>query len=471
MKNAKFLVISLIFALAIPVFVSAATTADIQAQIQSLMAQIKQLQAQLAQLQGQSTVWCHDFNVNLRVGDSGSEVQALIAALNSDKGTSIEVNMASTEFTEEFASMVTAFQQKYKDEILTPWGLKYGTGFVGKTTRAKLNKLYGCGTTVPSCSPAIANTWQNICSSLNKQCGIWPYCGSTISCGQCTYPQTCDSQGRCTATTSTPTPTPTTPISTSTSVITVLSPNAPMATYTAGETYEIRVLCKNITKVLNIFLVDERTPPSSRRIMLQWVTCKNTKTEYEWTTYNWTIPLDITSDDRKFVFRIRAETLDSLIGDESDYSFSIDRPLPRINVFSPNGGETLTIGATSTIKWTSTLKWAWASRLDISDISVKLDVYGIDGYYKGTIGDAWDTGSFVWTVGEVTTIWGQKIILPAGQYIIRICDSGKTICDDSDRSFSIVAAGFGLNDLTNQLADISQAVSKLIEKVTNLIGR
>ena len=145
--------------------------------------------------------------------------------------------------------------------------------------------------------------------------------------------------------------------------------------------------------------------------------------------------------------------------------------MPRINVFSPNGGETLTIGATSTIKWTSTLKWAWASRLDISDISVKLDVYGIDGYYKGTIGDAWDTGSFVWTVGEVTTIWGQKIILPAGQYIIRICDSGKTICDDSDRSFSIVAAAFGLNDLTNQLADISQAVSKLIEKVTNLIGR
>lgn len=469
MKNIKkyLIALSVLTILISPSFSSAATVEELQAQIAALLAQIQQLQAQLAQLQGQAPVWCHDFNVNLSIGhEADSELGALWTALVKE-GFSVQAG----KFDETTASAVSGFQQKYTSEILTPWGLQYGTGFVGKTTRAKLNKLYGCGTTVPSCSPAIANTWQNICSSLNKQCGIWPYCGSTISCGQCTYPQTCDSQGRCTATTSTPTPTPTTPISTSTSVITVLSPNAPMATYTAGETYEIRVLCKNITKVLNIFLVDERTPPSSRRIMLQWVTCKNTKTEYEWTTYNWTIPLDITSDDRKFVFRIRAETLDSLIGDESDYSFSIDRPLPRINVFSPNGGETLTIGATSTIKWTSTLKWAWASRLDISDISVKLDVYGIDGYYKGTIGDAWDTGSFVWTVGEVTTIWGQKIILPAGQYIIRICDSGKTICDDSDRSFSIVAAGFGLNDLTNQLADISQAVSKLIEKVTNLIGR
>jgi len=33
---------------------------------------------------------------------------------------------------------------KYKGEILSPWGLRYGTGFAGKTTRMKLNTLYGC---------------------------------------------------------------------------------------------------------------------------------------------------------------------------------------------------------------------------------------------------------------------------------------------------------------------------------------
>jgi peptidoglycan hydrolase-like protein with peptidoglycan-binding domain len=37
---------------------------------------------------------------------------------------------------------VIKFQEKYVDEILKPWGLTQGTGYVGKTTIAKLNKLF-----------------------------------------------------------------------------------------------------------------------------------------------------------------------------------------------------------------------------------------------------------------------------------------------------------------------------------------
>ena len=50
------------------------------------------------------------------------------------------------------------------------------------------------------CTPAT-------CSSLNKQCGIWSdNCDSEISCGDCDYPQICDSQGQC-VTSSSPTQT------------------------------------------------------------------------------------------------------------------------------------------------------------------------------------------------------------------------------------------------------------------------
>jgi len=51
------------------------------------------------------------------------------------------------DFGESTASAVSGFQQKYADEILTPLGLKYGIGYVGGSTRKKLNSLYGCGTT------------------------------------------------------------------------------------------------------------------------------------------------------------------------------------------------------------------------------------------------------------------------------------------------------------------------------------
>jgi len=114
-------------------------------QEQLLQAQITTLQEQLAEIQVTPVTWCHDFNVNLRIGDSGSEVKALHTALEKEGFIISSSEKTRSYFGEFTASAVVGFQEKYKEEILDPWGLTHGTGFVGNTTRAKLNNLYGCG--------------------------------------------------------------------------------------------------------------------------------------------------------------------------------------------------------------------------------------------------------------------------------------------------------------------------------------
>ena len=140
-------VIASIFILGVKVPNVQATTIDeLQAQIQALLAQIAQLQQQLAEMQGQEPSWCHDFNVNLRIGDAGTEVGQLIKALRLE-GFNYSYDDYSAPFDNIVASAVVGFQEKYASEVLAPWNLQHGTGFVGQTTRAKLNNLYGCGAT------------------------------------------------------------------------------------------------------------------------------------------------------------------------------------------------------------------------------------------------------------------------------------------------------------------------------------
>jgi hypothetical protein len=102
--------------------------------------------------------WCHTFEKNLKIDDSGIEVWYLARALKredtlhylqGDLEHYTSNKWMSIEFTENMADSVSAFQEKYKSEILSPNGLSHGTGYVGASTRAKLNKLYGCGNVTP----------------------------------------------------------------------------------------------------------------------------------------------------------------------------------------------------------------------------------------------------------------------------------------------------------------------------------
>ena len=187
----KSLIIVAVLAIAILGFglaASAQTTdvqaliAQLQAQIASLMAQLKALQAQ----QGTTTAWCHTFNNNLKVGDGGmdggarlandidKDVSALKQALykqglydlNVDQPGTAGSSMKETYFNEQLASSVVAFQEKYSSEVLAPYGLKHGTGFVGSTTRIKLNKLFGCSQTIkPTCTSITFSDWSSCFAS------------------------------------------------------------------------------------------------------------------------------------------------------------------------------------------------------------------------------------------------------------------------------------------------------------------
>ena len=133
--------------------VKAVTAEELRAKIAELQAQIAKLQKQLEAIEGTPTkTWCHNFYRNLRYGDRGPEVYALQEALRKE-GFKISEIEHTTRINAYFgittASSVVGFQEKYKEEILVPWSLRYGTGFVGKTTRKKLNELYGCGVIPP----------------------------------------------------------------------------------------------------------------------------------------------------------------------------------------------------------------------------------------------------------------------------------------------------------------------------------
>ncbi|MFC1802123.1 peptidoglycan-binding protein, partial [Patescibacteria group bacterium] len=127
----------------------AASVEELTAQIASLLATITSLQAQLTSMQGgtPASTASYTFTSNLSMGMDNVDVLNLQKVLNMDSATMIAssgVGSAGNE-TSYFGSLTKAavikFQDKYASEVLSPVGLSKGTGYVGASTRAKLNMI------------------------------------------------------------------------------------------------------------------------------------------------------------------------------------------------------------------------------------------------------------------------------------------------------------------------------------------
>jgi uncharacterized small protein (DUF1192 family) len=129
------------------------TVEELQQKIAELIEKINLLKAELAKLIGAVAIEGipegFTFDRNLKQGTTGDDVKYLQIVLNSDPDTRLaDSGVGSPGNETNYFGLLTKdavirFQEKYASEILAPWNLTSGTGFVGSTTREKLNELIG----------------------------------------------------------------------------------------------------------------------------------------------------------------------------------------------------------------------------------------------------------------------------------------------------------------------------------------
>ena len=90
---------------------------------------------------------CTEFKLSLRMGSSNdltvqTQVLNIQSALAREGLTLDQAELG--KFGKSTQAAVKAFQEKYSDDVLAPFGLKKGTGYFGTVTRLKMQALYGC---------------------------------------------------------------------------------------------------------------------------------------------------------------------------------------------------------------------------------------------------------------------------------------------------------------------------------------
>jgi len=122
-----------------------------QALIQSLLDQIDSLKKQIAAILASNgtsrndDISCTALNNNLYFGISNSSAVTCLQQFLKTQGQDIyPEGLVTGVFGNLTKSAVIRFQEKYYVQILIPLGLTKGTGFVGSSTRLRINQLNSC---------------------------------------------------------------------------------------------------------------------------------------------------------------------------------------------------------------------------------------------------------------------------------------------------------------------------------------
>lgn len=119
-------------------------------EIKALLAEIDRLKKEIALLQAKiqeiltQKYKCGEFKEDLYYGMRNNwQVKCLQEFLRTQGPEIYPEGLVTGNFLTLTKKAVIRFQEKYKEEILTPLGLQSGTGYFGSKTRAKVNQLLG----------------------------------------------------------------------------------------------------------------------------------------------------------------------------------------------------------------------------------------------------------------------------------------------------------------------------------------
>lgn len=384
-------------------------------QITALQAQIAALQNQLKELSPQAEVEkevppetstsCY-FKTNLKYGDRGLEVEKFQMILKSDP-TIYPEGLITGYFGPLTRAAVIRFQEKYAADILAPWGLTKGTGFVGTTTRAKLCRLPLPKETVktPPCDSFGDVTLDGYVTKADSGLVLnYVVDKQTLTQEQLRRADV-NNDGSIT----------------STDAMFILQ-------YFEGKiaTFEI---CKAPKPPCNSYGdvdKDSYITKTDSNLVLNYVVGTQTLTLEQKTRADVDGDGDVDSVDSMFILQYTEGTKDSL-------------PIcsaKTITIISPNGGEEWVIGNIYTIKWNAP-GYSSTTKIQIGLRDTRFDPNL--GIGEATIVNTTNTASYSWTIPkqlDVMTLGVGNVY----KIVIYIGGGGPGKLDISDAPFSIIAA-------------------------------